>query len=314
MTEVDDRKKDEMVDGGVAQVSEDVGARIAKAPEVVARPPEVAVDALDPEIDRIADVARDSVDGVSLAMMEKIFEYTDEKTGFRTTDIRACKLTGDDLAHSIYGYEGLPFLHPVTKCTVVQMKVINKRGEEVGKCKRKFLFDPNGNIYVEHDEDLMHQTSSGFGSRFQQVVEERYRILGVKAIVRGCGLKVGRYEGARNGFDFMKARQREEFIQAFCEFLEENGITEVAYKGKRVNVSGLAILIHAPQDILAVDGGREVPATLMDHEFVDGKWVPTNIEARSFPVGKAFFLDQASGAKKKLYDNGKWLGIKRLSL
>jgi hypothetical protein len=264
----------------------------------------------DVAIEQVTEGVQAEIDGISFQRMAEIFEYEDAETGFKTANIKVEKIPDDDIPDRFFEVTYLP---QFKKCAVASMDIVNADGQTVGKHAVRFLFCANGDLYVEPDIARMYETDTGFGTRAQNISEDRDRNLGVKALIRGCGWEVGRYEGAKNGYDFALENVREEFIKVFCEFLEEKGISEVTYRGARVKVSELAPLLHTPQDILAVEGGK-VTAILI-RKWVDDQGKHVAEEEKLYPVGKAFFLDQGSKAKQVLPDglyHGKWIGIKRL--
>lgn len=261
-------------------------------------------DVVDLETDAAAKTVRDNIRTISVEQIAALFEYNDEKTGYRSANIQTEDISSNEESLTRYR-DVLPC--PLEKCVKIEMDIVDEKGTVIGNIVIRVLFDQSGNIYVDHDSGYLHVQGSGFGVNFQRNLESRYRELGVKAIVRGCGRRIGRYEGAKSGFDFAMEGQRQRFIAAFCDFLTEKEIAEVVYKGQSVPISMLRSLLHTPQDILAVEGAL-VPAVMVADDY--GNVIH---EEKLYSPGKAFFLDQGSKVKQAMPDFGKWVGIKRLS-
>lgn len=258
-----------------------------------------------------ADAIRKSLRlGVKLNF-ENLFEYVDAKTGYKVDHVNI-EPVGDD--ETQMRYEKMPF--QIKKSTKIDFDIVDSSGLRVGHYTMRALY-VEGGIMMELDDTQMYISGTGFGSRFQRAVEEKYRQVGITAIVRGCGLSVGRYEGAKNGFDFLNDMQRQRFIKAFCAFLNEKGIQTVTFGGENFLIDQLAQKLRTPQDILAVEAD-EVDCVMMDREWSTerNEWAIKNKRTEKFFPGKAFFLDQGSDAKRNLDDefySGKWSGIKRLA-
>ncbi len=240
-----------------------------------------------------------------------LFEYVDATTRYKVDNIRVEPVSDDEIKMR---YKKMPF--HIQRSTKIDFDIVDSSGKKVGHFIKRALFMGNEDIWLEHDDAEMDITGTGFGSRFQRAVEDKYRQVGIKAIVRGCGLSVGRYEGAKNDFDFLNDKQRQRFIKAFCAFLEEKGIQSVIFDGESFIINELEQKLRTPQDILAVKADN-VDCAIMDREWdaTRNKWIIKNKRTENFSPGKAFFLDQESNAKRNLDDefySGKWIGIKQL--
>ncbi|MDP7069600.1 MAG: hypothetical protein QF815_03660, partial [Candidatus Peribacteraceae bacterium] len=211
----------------------------------------------------------------------------------------------------------------------VSMNVFDGDGQSVGEYSRLILITKKGQIFIEHDNAGLQVTGTGFGARFQAATEDKYRELGVNAIFRGCGQFVGRYEGARSEFDFRDENMRSIFAQAFCAYLQENGVESVSIDSESgISVQDLPSRITIPQDMLKVTADRSVIAIKMERKD-RAKEPPREFQTviehkKTYPAdkaGKAFFLDEGSEAKKNIdptvdyrqHSVGKWFGIKRLT-
>ncbi|MCK9185951.1 hypothetical protein M0P48_00740 [Candidatus Gracilibacteria bacterium] len=269
-----------------------------------------------------ADQIRESLGLGGGINLKNLFKYSDPETGYRVANVEVNELNS---AETERRYETLSIIEKNSEIdktgfflrtsTLINMDIVDSNGQIVGHFKRIIHFTKNG-IFVEHDDAKMEISGTGFGSRFEEAMEEKYRNNGIKAIIRGCGLSVGRYEGAKNGFDFLSEDQRLKFIDAFCNFLKEKGRKSVTFNEENFSVEDLAKKIRTPQDILAVEAS-EVEAGIVEREWSEEKrdWMIKGKRVEKFPAGKAFFLDQESQAKKSLdngFYSGKWMGIKRL--
>ena len=230
------------------------------------------------------------------------FRYTDTQTGLAVTSLSQEEMSKDEVAE-----RGIFFSSPPKNGSKVTMKVVDKAGKEVGTFVKLILVGADGCIIVEDDTSILNVQGTGFGTRFQEYVENGYRAAGVSAIVRGCGLSIGRYEGAKFGYDFSRESQRNDFREAFIAFMREKGVYEVSFEGKMLSLESLRSLLRTPTDYLRVTADRNIAYVLDGSEST----LPPD------QVGKAFFLDQESEAKRRLDPEneyrGKWLGIKRLA-
>lgn len=287
-------------------------------PEVVPTAPNPKLAAIRQQIQAKAELISEAG---TIDSLRDLYSYSDPKTGL-STSVEAKVATSDEIQHFEKVYPESTFGQGRVKhAAIFKIKVQDKDGRSAGEFKQVIFMDDAKNLGVLHDNADMNPAyqGQGFGSRFEEQIEANYRQLGVKSIVRGCS-EVGRYEAAKNGFDFLLEEDRQSFIQSFEKFLRQQGLQKFQFKGKTLELGDIKTYIRTPQDILATSVGKPVTAThRIVRKFV-GQPDEITFEEHQYPgekLGKAFFFDENAQVKETRYPNatsrGYWMGIKHLA-